>query len=68
MLRSYWHNGKQALLYFYRDKDQKEIDVLIVRDGRGIRSRSRKHSSRGAMPCAISPYSNIWGSISAPER
>lgn len=34
MLRSYWHNGKQAPLYFYRDKDQKEIDVLIVRDGR----------------------------------
>jgi predicted AAA+ superfamily ATPase len=34
MLRSYWHNGKQAPLYFYRDKDQKEIDVLIVKDGR----------------------------------
>lgn len=34
MLRSYWHNGKQAPLYFYRDKDQKEIDVLIVQDGR----------------------------------
>jgi uncharacterized protein len=34
ILRSYWHNGKQAPLYFYRDKDQKEIDVLIVKDGR----------------------------------
>ena len=34
MLKSYWHNGKHAPFYYYRDKDQKEIDVLIVRDGR----------------------------------
>lgn len=34
MLKSYWHNGKQPPFYYYRDKDQKEIDVLIVRDGR----------------------------------
>lgn len=33
MLKSWWHNGKQAPFYYYRDKDQKEIDVLIVRDG-----------------------------------
>ncbi len=33
LLKSYWHNGKQAPFYYYRDKDQKEIDVLIVRDG-----------------------------------
>lgn len=34
LLKSYWHNGKVAPLYYYRDKDQKEIDVLLVRDGR----------------------------------
>lgn len=34
MLKSYWHNGKQAAFHYYRDKDQKEIDVLIFRDGR----------------------------------
>lgn len=34
MLKSWWHNGKQAPFYYYRDKDRKEIDVLIVRDGR----------------------------------
>jgi len=34
MLKSWWHNGKQAPFYYYRDKDQKEIDLLIVRDGR----------------------------------
>ncbi len=33
MLKSWWHNGKQTPFYYYRDKDQKEIDLLIVRDG-----------------------------------
>jgi predicted AAA+ superfamily ATPase len=33
ILKSYWHSGKQAPLYYYRDKDQKEIDVLIVQNG-----------------------------------
>jgi len=32
LLKTYWHCGKQAPLYYYRDKDQKEIDVLIVQD------------------------------------
>ncbi|MFO8058882.1 MAG: ATP-binding protein [bacterium] len=33
ILKSYWHNGRSAPFYFYRDKDQKEIDLLIIRDG-----------------------------------
>jgi hypothetical protein len=32
VLKSYWHNGLRAPFYFYRDKDQKEIDLLIIRD------------------------------------
>jgi hypothetical protein len=32
ILKSYWHNGKRAPLYYYRDKDKKEIDLLILRD------------------------------------
>lgn len=32
ILKSYWHNGKQAPLYYYRDKDQKEVDLLIVQN------------------------------------
>ena len=32
LLKSYWHNGKVAPFYYYRDKDRKEIDLLIVRD------------------------------------
>jgi predicted AAA+ superfamily ATPase len=29
IIKSYWHNGKKARLYFYRDKNQKEIDLII---------------------------------------
>ncbi len=33
LLKSYWHNGRQPPLFYYRDRDQKEIDVLLVQDG-----------------------------------
>lgn len=33
LLKSYWHNGLRAAFHYYRDKDQKEIDLLIIRDG-----------------------------------
>ncbi len=33
LLKSYLHRGKQPPFYYYRDKDKKEIDLLIVRDG-----------------------------------
>lgn len=32
ILKSYWHAGRSAPLYYYRDKDKKEIDLLIVQD------------------------------------
>jgi predicted AAA+ superfamily ATPase len=32
LLKGYWHNGLVAPFYYYRDKDKKEIDLLIVRD------------------------------------
>ena len=33
ILKSYLHNGYQAPLYYYRDRDKKEIDLLILKDG-----------------------------------
>jgi len=33
LLKSWRHNGRQAPFYFYRDKDQKEVDLLISQDG-----------------------------------
>jgi predicted AAA+ superfamily ATPase len=29
ILKSYWHNGKNPSIYFYRDKDLREVDFLI---------------------------------------
>lgn len=33
VLKSWWHNGKRAPLYYYRDKDTREVDLLIHQDG-----------------------------------
>lgn len=33
LLKSFLHNGLRAPFYYYRDKDAKEIDLLIVQDG-----------------------------------
>ncbi|MDR2395879.1 MAG: ATP-binding protein [Endomicrobium sp.] len=32
-LKSYLHNGKEPLMYLYRDTDQKEIDLVIEENG-----------------------------------
>ncbi len=33
ILKSYWHRLQSPQLYFYRDKDGKEVDFLFVKDG-----------------------------------
>jgi predicted AAA+ superfamily ATPase len=33
ILKSYWHNGKEPNVYFYRDKAQNEIDFVIEEGG-----------------------------------
>jgi hypothetical protein len=55
ILKSYWHNGFQAPLTYYRDKEQKEIDVLISQDGviHPVEiKRSASPSARDAAPFA----------------
>jgi predicted AAA+ superfamily ATPase len=32
ILKSWWHNGRRAPLYFYRDRDGREVDLLIDQD------------------------------------
>ncbi len=29
LLKSYWHAGREVHFYYYRDMDQKEVDLLI---------------------------------------
>jgi uncharacterized protein len=33
IIKSWWHNGKRATIYYYRDKDAKEVDLLIHQNG-----------------------------------
>ena len=35
ILKSYWHNGLRPNVYFYRDRDQRELDMVIERNGEG---------------------------------
>lgn len=32
ILKSHWHNGKPGYFYYYRDTDQKEIDLIVEED------------------------------------
>lgn len=32
IIKSYWHNGLRAPIYFIRDKDKKEIDLVIIQN------------------------------------
>lgn len=34
ILKSYWHKGLQPGAWFYRDKEKREIDLLLERDGK----------------------------------
>jgi len=33
IIKSWWHNGLRAPIHYYRDKDGKEIDILLHQDG-----------------------------------
>ena len=64
ILKSYWHNGKEAALYIYRDTDQKEIDLLIESDDTIYtieikkRQRPQLRQARHLQPLAI------WAKVS----
>jgi len=34
ILKSYWHNGLSPAIYFYRDKDKREIDIILEENGK----------------------------------
>ena len=47
LLKGYWHNGRRAPFYYYRDRDRKEIDLLIVQDGTLYPLEFKKSASPG---------------------
>ena len=34
ILKSYWHNGVSPAIYFYRDKDMREVDIILEENGK----------------------------------
>lgn len=47
LLKSYRHHGKAAPFFYYRDKDQREIDLLLVQDGTLYPLEIKKSASPG---------------------
>lgn len=59
IIKSYWHNGKAANFYFYRDKEQREVDLLIEQDGKIFPIEFKKSAS---------PSTNATKSFSVLEK
>lgn len=66
VLKGYWHNGRTPSLWFYRDRDLREIDLLIEQDGTlypieikktatPTRNAARHFDSLGRLGCAAGP-------------
>ena len=51
IIKSYWHNGQSAPLYYFRNRDQQEIDLLIERDGNlhGVEFKKSAAPGEGAV-------------------
>ena len=52
ILKSYWHHGQEAHFWFYRDRDQREVDLLIERDHRLHPVEFKKTASPGRSSAA----------------
>lgn len=59
LLKSWWHRGRREPFYFYRDKDQKEVDLLIVQDNRIYPLEIKKTASPG--PEAVRQFRTLEG-------
>ena len=45
ILKSYYHNGKNPQLSFYRDSDRNEIDLLVFQNGKYYPVEIKKHGT-----------------------
>ena len=48
ILKSYYHNGKNPKVYFYKDSEKNEIDLLIYQDGLFYPIEIKKHATPGS--------------------
>jgi predicted AAA+ superfamily ATPase len=45
ILKSYWHNGRKPAISFYRDKEKKEIDIIMEENGKVYPIEIKKKSN-----------------------
>lgn len=45
ILKSWWHHGRTPQVYYYRDRDGKEIDFVFLQDGRAYPVEVKKSAS-----------------------
>ena len=53
ILKSYWHNGDNPNIYFYRDTDQKEVDFVIEKNMTLYPIEVKKTANPGANDCKV---------------
>ncbi|GJM07066.1 MAG: ATPase [marine bacterium B5-7] len=63
IIKSYFNAGKAAKLYFYRDKEKREIDLLIEENGTLYPIEIKKTSSLGNIHCDAF---KVLGKLSQP--
>ena len=63
--KSYLNAGKEPPLYYYRDKDKKEIDILLYQNGTIFPIEIKKSASPGKS--AIKNFS-VLTPLDTPER
>lgn len=63
ILKSYWHQGLEAPLCFYRDTEQREIDLLIEANGSLFPVEIKKTASPGTQ---ASKAFSVMGSDTGP--
>ncbi|GHV54530.1 ATPase [Synergistales bacterium] len=51
ILKSYSHNGKEPLMYLYRDANQNEVDVVLEQDGALYPIEIKKTANPGLNDC-----------------
>jgi predicted AAA+ superfamily ATPase len=48
ILKSYWHNGITPAIYFYRDKEKREVDIILEENGKLYPLEIKQKSNPGS--------------------
>ena len=61
ILKSYYHNGKEPNIWFYRDTEQREIDLIIEENGKLYPIEIKKTANPDSSDCSSFKYLEKFG-------